>query len=279
MEMLKKETLVFMRIQVTDFDLEQIAASGQCFRMIKQDSGDYTLIAMGQYLTLSQQEDYLSISCTQEDWENIWAQYFDMNTDYGAIKENVDQEDTYLQAAIGIAGGVRILRQELWETIITFIISQQNHIPRIRKCVETICRRYGEKAVDEKLGEYYLFPTPEALSAATEDELRACGLGYRAPYLRKTAQMVCDGTVNLKTLPGLPYDEAKKELMKLCGVGIKVAECICLFALHHVDAFPIDTHIKDMLAENYPEGFPFERYKGYAGILQQYGFYYELHGK
>lgn len=267
---------MFIEIPVSDFDLEQIAASGQCFRMLPCEDGSYRLIARGHLLTLRQQENTLFASCTMEEWQKIWADYFDLGTDYGAIKEAIDPEDAYLQAAVRVGGGIRILRQELWETIIAFIISQQNHIPRIRKCVDTICRQYGELIVDSCGEEYYCFPTPEALAAVTEKELRACGLGYRAPYIRKTAQMVCDGLVDLDSLTELSYEAARTELLKLCGVGIKVAECICLFALHHIDAFPVDTHIRDMLEQNYPEGFPFERYAGFAGIIQQYGFFYEL---
>ena len=279
---------MYIEKRIEDFDLDQIAASGQCFRMNRREDGGYTLIAGDKYLTLRQDKNMVRFYCGEEEWGSVWRYFFDLDTDYAQIKKTIDPEDAYLQAAIRIGGGVRILRQDLWEMIVTFIISQQNNIPRIKRIVETICQKYGEKrfyfcdGVDrdvEKTIAYYSFPTAEALASATEGELRACGLGYRARYIRETARIVRDREIDLKQVEKLPYEKAKAELLKLCGVGIKVAECICLFALHHVDAFPIDTHIKDMLEENYPEGFPFERYQGFAGILQQYGFYYELHGK
>ena len=160
----------------------------------------------------------------------------------------------------------------------TFIISQQNNIPRIQKCVDALCGEFGSEAENFHGNTYRLFPGPETVASATEERLREMGLGYRAPYIVKTARMVCEKEVDLDRLPALGYEEAKAELLKLCGVGTKVADCICLFALHHIEAFPIDTHIKAML-KRYPEGFPFERYQGFAGVLQQYAFYYELHGQ
>ncbi|MCI8814441.1 MAG: 8-oxoguanine DNA glycosylase, partial [Lachnospiraceae bacterium] len=180
-------------------------------------------------------------------------------------------------AAARLGGGIRILRQELWEMIVTFIISQRNNIPRIRKCVAALCREFGEKGVDFRGKVYDMFPTPLALAQASEETLRGCGLGYRAPYIQKTARMVRDGQVNLDDLFSMDYAGAKVQLLKLCGVGEKVADCISLFALHNIEAFPVDTHIQDTL-KRYPDGFPFERYAGFAGILQQYAFYYELFG-
>lgn len=264
--------------EIEDFDIDQISRSGQCFRMYPLPEGGYSLIAFGKYLEITQQERQVTFSCSGEEFEELWRQYFDLDTDYGSMKRAVDPEDTYLSAAVELGGGVRILRQELWETIICFIISQQNHIPRIRRCVDTLCREFGEKACDAQGREYRLFPTSQALAQVSEEKLRECGLGYRAPYIRKTALAVDEGTVNLAALPQLDYETARTELMKLTGVGKKVAECICLFALHHIDAFPIDTHIQDML-KRYPEGFPFQRYQGFAGVMQQYAFYYELFGE
>ena len=117
------------------------------------------------------------------------------------------------------------------------------------------------------------------MAGADVEALRGCSLGYRARYILETAKAVAKEEVSLKALEGQDHDKVKKELMKLCGVGEKVAECVCLFGFHHVDAFPVDTHIAQVLKAHYPEGFPFKRYKGFAGILQQYMFYYELHGR
>lgn len=263
-------------IKINDFQIEQIAQSGQCFRLVPREEGVFSLVAGEHYIEISQNENEITFSGTKEEWEESWADYFDCGRDYGAIKASIDPKDRYLLNAAETGWGIRILKQDLWEMIITFIISQQNNIKRIRKCVETICERYGEKRINFRGEDYYLFPTAEALAAATVEELKECNLGYRGKYIQKTAQMIQNREVKLEELPAMTYEEAKAEVMKLCGVGIKVAECICLFGLHHVDAFPIDTHIQKVLERHYADGFPFERYQGYAGILQQYIFYYDL---
>jgi len=263
--------------EITDFYIHQISRSGQCFRMRQLSEDTYSLIVFGRYLEVQQQERQIYFSCTQKEFDALWQNYFDLDTDYGSIKRAIDPEDAYLQAAARLGGGIRILRQELWETIVTFIISQRNNIPRIRKCVDALCREFGQKESNFRKETYHPFPTPYALAKASEESLRGCGLGYRAPYIRKTAQMVCRGEIDLEGLFLLDYEAAKTELLKFSGVGEKVANCISLFALHHIEAFPIDTHIQNML-KRYPNGFPFERYAGFAGILQQYAFYYELFG-
>ena len=203
--------------------------------------------------------------------------YFDLDTDYETYMKAANPRDKYLGAAIEAGDGIRILRQDLWEMIVTFLISQQNNIKRIRKCIETICRKYGERKISATGVEYYAFPTVAALSRATEEELRGCGLGYRAKYIAVTAGTIASGEISLEKIYDMRYPAAKKELMKLCGVGEKVAECICLFALHHMDAFPIDTHIRQVMDVHYKRGFPNRRYKGMRGIMQQYIFYYDLY--
>lgn len=263
--------------EIFDFDLGQISRSGQCFRMRQTAEDTYALVAFGRYLEVGQQGTQICFSCTETEFEDIWRDYFDLDTDYGNIKRAIDPGDAYLQAAARAGGGIRILRQELWEVIVTFIISQRNNIPRIRKCVDALCRKFGGKSRDLRGDVYDVFPVPQVLADAPEESLRGCGLGYRAPYIKKTAQMVCSGEADLDRIAALGYQEARDGLLELCGVGEKVADCISLFALHHIDAFPVDTHIQDMLGR-YPEGFPFERYTGFAGILQQYAFYYELFG-
>lgn len=264
--------------KIRNFDIHKICNSGQCFRIDRIGEDTYGLVAFGEYLEIGQEGDRLSFSCTEAAFENRWSSYFDLDTDYGDIEGRVDKTDAYLTAAVRCGSGMRILRQDLWEVIVSFIISQQNNIPRIRKCVEALCRNFGEKKENFRGEEYYTFPTAEVLAGHKLEDFSVCSLGYRAKYIWKTAEMVADGEVALDEIEKMDYASARAELMKLCGVGIKVAECICLFALHHVDAFPIDTHIKSMLERHYPEGFPFERYRGIAGILQQYGFYYELWG-
>lgn len=261
---------------IPDFDLGQIARSGQCFRFRELGGGRYGLVAFGRYITLEQQGDTVRFGCGADEFEQVWRQYFDLDTDYGAFKRAVSPRDTYMQAAIRAGGGVRILRQELFETILCFIISQQNNIARIRNCVEKTALLFGEACYNESGETYYAFPTAERLAALPVEALAPCRLGYRAKYIVGAARQIASGEVDLAVVQRMDYESAKAALMRLTGVGVKVAECVCLFSLHHIDAFPVDTHIRQMLDRHYPKGFPMKRYKGFAGVLQQYGFYYEL---
>ena len=263
-------------IHVEHFNIEQICHSGQCFRMRKNERGNYEVVAFGNYLELSQEGNELTLDCSQEEYDAIWKSYLSLDVDYHSIIAVIDQDDEYMNTAMEFGWGMRILKQDFWEIIISFLISQQNNIPRIQKCIRTICERYGTEKRNKYGEPYYTFPTPQALASLDESELRDCNLGYRAKYILRTAQSVVQGDINLETIAALPYVEARTELQKLYGVGIKVAECICLYGLHHLDAFPIDTHIKHVLDENYPDGFPFDRYRGVAGVFQQYAFYYDL---
>ena len=261
---------------IPDFDLDQITRSGQCFRFRPLGERHYALVAGGRYLEVSQQGQTVRFDCPEEEFEAVWRPYFDLDADYGRYKSAVAKRDKYLQSAVAAAGGLRILRQELWETIVCFIISQQNNIARITKCVENLCLLFGETCYNKSKQVYNAFPSAERLAACTADELAPIRLGYRAKYIVAAARQVASGEVDLDAVRRMDYAHAKAELMRLTGVGVKVAECICLFALHHIDAFPIDTHIRQMLDAHYPKGFPLRRYKGFAGVMQQYAFYYEL---
>lgn len=237
-----------------------------------------SLIAYGKYMEVIQNGNDICFDCSQEEYDNIWKNYFDMETNYAEIIASVDVNDSYLVSAVEYGKGIRILNQDLWEMIISFIVSQQNNIKRIRKCIGLLCEKYGEKKETVNGMEYYDFPTPKALACASIEDLYACNLGYRSRYIHETANSVWRGDVDLEQLQRMDYDTAKTELLKLCGIGVKVADCICLFALHKTDAFPKDTHINKVLASQYPNGFPFKRYANYSGILQQYIFYYDLNG-
>ena len=261
---------------IPDFDLDQIARSGQCFRFRPLGERHYALVAGGRYLEVSQQGQTVRFDCPEDEFEAVWRPYFDLDADYGRYKSAVAKRDKYLQSAVAAGGGLRILRQELWETIVCFIISQQNNIARITKCVENLCLLFGETCYNKSKQVYNAFPSAERLAACTADELAPIRLGYRAKYIVAAARQVASCEVDLDAVRRMDYAHAKAELMRLTGVGVKVAECICLFALHHIDAFPIDTHIRQMLDAHYPKGFPLRRYKGFAGVMQQYAFYYEL---
>lgn len=261
---------------IPDFNIDQIARSGQCFRFRREEEGRYSLIAGGKWLDIEQNGETVRFSCTENEFEKFWRDYFDLNADYGRYKSKVAKRDAYLRAAVETGSGLRILRQELWETIICFIISQQNNIPRITKCVDGLCTLFGEAGQNENGEVYHAFPTAERLAQCTPEELAPIWLGYRAKYICATARQVASGAVDLEKVARMKYADAKNELLRLTGVGIKVAECICLFGLHHIDAFPIDTHIRQMLDAHYPKGFPLTRYRGFAGVMQQYAFFFEL---
>lgn len=262
---------------IDNFSLKQICNSGQCFRMTPKDSDKYTLIAGSKYLELEQHGKECIFHCDEEEFENFWREYFDLEGDYPAYIQKINPKDAYLVSAAGFGNGIRILRQDLWEMIVSFLISQQNNIVRIRRCIQNICEAYGEKKMNAEGEIYYAFPTPEALSGLDEDDLKECNLGYRSKYVVRTARSVVSGEMDLESIRQLPYEEAKEELLQLFGVGEKVANCICLFALHHLQAFPVDTHINQALEKHYKKGFPESRYHGCQGVMQQYIFYYELY--
>ena len=265
-----------IKIENSHFSIEQICESGQCFRIYKQEAGKYRVTALGNYLEIINKEEGTFFDCTEEEYLTLWKHYFDLETDYQLFFKGVTEKDGYLFRAMQYGSGIRILNQELWEVVISFIISQQNNIKRIRRSIELLCTRFGEKALTKEGKEYYLFPTPEALLTASEVELTECNLGYRGRYIRRTAESIVNREVDLAKIKKLDYQGAKTELLKLYGVGNKVADCICLFALHQLEAFPVDTHINKVLEEHYPEGFPFKAFEGFSGVLQQYLFFYDL---
>lgn len=266
--------------ELENFSLEEICRSGQCFRMRPISDDTYALVAGDKYLEVTQHGTIVDFHCNDAELVCYWVSYFDLDADYGIPAAVVNPRDRYLCEAIAAGSGIRILRQDLWEMIISFLISQQNNISRIKNCIEKLCEQYGEKMTSTNGKEYYAFPTVQSLAEASEEELKGLGLGYRARYVSQTAKSIYYGEVSLEKIANMRYyRRAKNELMKLCGVGDKVADCICLFALHHMDAFPIDTHIRQVLDEHYKRGFPNRRYRGMRGIMQQYIFYYELQNK
>ena len=267
--------------EIQNFDLYQICRSGQCFRMTAMDDGRVRILAGNRFLEAERggREGEWLFSCGDEEFEMFWASYFDLEQDYGRWIASINPNDRYLSAAAAFGSGIRILRQDLWEMIVSFLISQQNNIARIRRCIENICEAYGEPMADESGINWYAFPTPEVLADLDEDALKACNLGYRSKYVVRAARSVRDHEIDPEAIPLMNYRQSREELLKLFGVGEKVADCICLFSLHHLQAFPVDTHIRQAMEAHYKRGFPNRRYRGFQGVLQQYIFYYELFGK
>lgn len=263
-------------IEMEHFDLGQICESGQCFRMAELEKNHWYVIAGDKYLELTQEKGIINFFCSEEEFLFFWISYFDLDGSYEDYIKRINPRDKYLTNAAERGQGIRILRQDVWEMIISFLISQRNNIKRIRRCIERICEEFGEKKMSPDGKEYYGFPTPEELSLATEEQLRNCNLGYRAKYVLKVSRDVAEGSISLDKIVAMKYKDGKKELMKLYGVGEKVADCICLFGLHHLEAFPVDTHMKQALNMHYKKGFPHRRYKNCQGVMQQYIFFYEL---
>lgn len=264
---------------IHNFNLDQICRSGQCFRIKERENGRYEVIAGSRYLRAWQKEERCYFDCEDVEFETFWKYYFDLEGDYENYIKQISAEDSYLKTAADFGCGIRILRQDLWEMIVSFLISQQNNIVRIRRCIENICKAYGKKQENRQGEIYHAFPEPEALSELDEDELKACNLGYRSKYVVRAAKSVASHGFDLEMLSKMPYSKAREELLKLYGVGEKVADCICLFALHNLQAFPIDTHIRQAMEQHYQQGFPICKYEGFQGVMQQYIFYYELYGK
>ena len=255
---------------LTSFDLKQIADSGQCFRMEAREGGWWRVLAGDRCVRVRQEGDVLAFDTDEAGFDSFWRAYFDWDTDYAAMCAAVPVEDAFLRAAVAYGGGLRILRQGLWEALITFVISQNNNIPRIRNAVEALCRNWGERRTDRAGEPYYTFPTKQALAAAELPALRAIGLGYRDKYIHAIAHSDFDPVA----VAAMPPDEARHALTALPGVGPKVAACVRLFGLHDLAAFPVDTWIRKMVARHYGGRFPLERYEGFAGVMQQYIFFY-----
>jgi N-glycosylase/DNA lyase len=184
--------------------------------------------------------------------------------------------DGFLKEAAGYGYGIRILRQDFFEMMISFIISQNKNIPAIKNCIEALCRKYGAPITDGVPGDFeaYAFPTPEALAVAGKEELRSLKVGYRDAYILSAAQAVVQEILQPDQLRGWSDIQAKKALMEIHGIGEKVANCICLYGLHHIGLFPVDVWIKRIFKEIYQEAFHPNLYEGYMGIIQQYMFYY-----
>ncbi len=262
------------------FNITEILECGQCFRFNK--TGDkYRIIALDRVLDIEQHGDTVRFSpCTKDDFENLWQNYFDLNTDYAKIKKTISKDDPVMQKAVEYAGGIRLLNQEPFETLISFIISQNNNIPRIKGIISRLSKAYGKPYSENDS----FFPTLEALSKATAEDFMALGTGFRAKYLCDCIEKLLNKEVELDKLFDMSAEDAKKELIKIKGVGPKVADCVLLFSLGKRDMYPVDVWVKRVTELLYFDGkdtqkeeisrFAAEKWGEYAGFAQQYLFYY-----
>ncbi len=260
-----------MEKKIRNFDLRQIAESGQCFRMTMTADDTAVNIAKGRVLRIRQTGDErFDFDCSEDEFNHVWKDYFDLDTDYGAFIRSIPEDDLFLGRAAKEGSGIRILRQEPFETLITFIISQRKSIPAIKTSVEKLCRLCGDRIGDG----IYSFPEAKAVSNLSDRELSDCSLGYRSEYVRQAAESVYRKDTEPEKLKDLSDEELFEELTGLRGVGKKVANCVMLFGFYRIGAFPVDVWMERVINEYYDGHFPLERYEGYAGVMQQYMFYY-----
>lgn len=268
------------------FSLRKTFDCGQTFRFdpVKpfgmDPPGTFSVMgnALGRWIQFTQSGDILTIyGSTPDEYERIWKPYLSFDEDYAAANEAIlaampdENSRNTMSRAIGYGSGIRILRQDPFEALISFIVSQNNNIPRIRKIIAALCEKYGENGA---------FPTAEALADASVDEIFSLRTGFRAKYIHDAAEKVASGEVNLSEIAACDdYDRCTEMLCRINGVGPKVSSCVLLFGFHKTEAFPVDVWMKKSLARHFPGGFDPEPLGKYKGLCQQYLFYYERWGE
>ncbi|MBC7958278.1 MAG: hypothetical protein H7X94_00290 [Vallitaleaceae bacterium] len=283
-----KDTEGQIKIIVEDFLLQHVLECGQCFRF-SSEGDSYRLVAKSKVLKVRQIGKELTLFCSVQEYQQIWMTYFDLERDYGEIKRLLGQKDPHLKKAVEEKHGIRILRQEPWEMLISFIISQTKQIPHIKKIIEDLSNCYGTLIHESDGQAFYAFPTPQQLRSATEDDLRALKVGFRAPYIWNATYQIAHGKIQLEALEQMPYLEAKEILMSLNGVGSKVADCVLLFAYGKYEVFPTDVWVKRVVEHYYfkdeqikmtgIQTFAKESFGDLAGFAQQYLFYHARDNK
>lgn len=271
--------MVTMNLETTriekceDFSPAEIFDCGQAFRWNPDSDGAYTGIAYGVPARVWKENGKAYIESLPGSYERIWHKYFDMDRDYALLRCEISREKV-LEKACDYGRGIRILKQEPWEALCSFIISQCNNIPRIKGIVEKLCVMCGNEI--EFSGEkFFTFPSASEVARLSMKELDTLRSGYRAAYISEAAKGVACGSINLEAIEEMPTEKAKAELLKIDGVGEKVASCTLLFGLGKLDAFPVDVWMKRAITEFFGEGkFDYRRFGNLAGLAQQYMFHY-----
>ena len=274
-------------VDVQNFEPKDIFECGQCFRWNREVNGSYTGVFHKNVLNVEKQGEKIIFTGNCEDISEI-NDYFDLKRNYKTIIQKLEIVDDNLKNSISYGKGIRILNQDLWETIISFIISANNNIPRIKGIIERIAEKYGQKIeYDGKV--YYSFPTAEELSKASVEDLRKLGLGFRDIRVYETTKRISSGEFDLKKLYNIPTNEVREKLLELSGVGPKVADCILLFSdLKRFDVFPIDVWVRRVMNELYIHNpdenkvskkeiqrLADEKFGALQGLAQQYLFYWK----
>lgn len=292
---LRENKISVVRLKgVSHFLPEQVFDCGQCFRFDRvsgsRHASEFAGVAHGKYISVAADGDELYIYNTNgEEYKQIWKRYLSLDVDYSSIDKNIlsRSDSTALRDAVSLSQGIRILRQDPWEALCSFIISQNNNIPRIKKIINSLSLACGQMCLPdgmhehvsdthkEQMGALYSFPSPQSLTELGHDGLRVCGTGFRARYILDASERVLSGQTDLSEIQSMNTKDATGELCKICGVGPKVASCALLFGQSHLDAFPIDVWIKRVIEKYFGEGFSSDMLGDYAGVAQQYLFYYE----
>lgn len=263
---------------IIPFDLTHTFECGQCFRWNQNEDGSYTGVAQGRVLTISQENNCFSFDQDIAPWET----YFDLSTDYLAIQQQLCKDNPVMETVIPHGSGIRILKQDLFETIISFLISQNNNIPRIKQIIEKLCSAFGDPILHNGKV-YHAFPSPQTLAALKLEDLAFLKAGYRDRYLLDAAVKMAQGSIDVDILLHGPIDNARQELYKIKGVGPKVADCILLFGAGRTSVFPTDVWMKKVLSGTYqlehlsPKEinlFAQTHFHELAGYAQQYLFYH-----
>ncbi|MBN2794783.1 MAG: 8-oxoguanine DNA glycosylase [Clostridia bacterium] len=266
-----------MELIVNEFNIQQIAESGQSFRWYPVKKG-YVVVAFHQVIYLEQEAKKLTLEIIKGD-DQIWHSYFDLDQDYNSIMSLLKGQFPYLDQAMVFGSGIRILKQEAYEMMMTFIISANNNIKRITQSILLLSERYGSLLCEYEGVKYYDFPTPEQLRNVSIEDYRACGVGYRDQYLYELIKTINQGH-DISSYVSLTDSELKSALLRHKGIGEKVAHCIMLFGYYRINQFPVDTWIKKVLVEKLhanPKAlreFIEHHFHEYGGVAQQYLFYY-----
>lgn len=264
---------VIIIAKTEDFNADLIFGCGQCFRWDRRDDGSWLGIAKNRVLTLVESEEDVGFNCSEDEFKQIWIDYFDLDRDYAAVRKEISS-DGFTALAAEYGKGIRVLHQDPWETLCTFIISQCNNIKRIKGIVDRLCNLFGYEYIHEGIS-HHLFPSPERMASLSPSDLEPLRAGYRADYLLNAAREVAGGSLDLESLRHLSTAGVIGELTKLKGVGDKVARCVALFGVGKTDSFPVDVWIKRAIESHYGGNtFDSSVFGPVAGIAQQYIFHY-----
>lgn len=257
--------------EVADFDLAETFNCGQCFRWNPVGDDEFVGVAFDSVVNILKKKNKIVLTGNSiaKNFDTVWQNYFDLSTDYGKVKAELSGLDATLNLACKYAPGIRILRQDPWEALCSFIISQNNNIPRIKGIIERLCRCFGHEVAPG----FFSFPKSTTLAELDKGDLSSIKCGFRDAYILDAAQKVASGEVDFTKIATMPIDSARKELMKIKGVGPKVAECALLYGFHRLEAFPVDVWMHRALSTFFP-GKEIAYFGRYAGIAQQYIFHY-----